>query len=93
MSASAGTTCEIDFLRCTIGPPMIDLDHETLAETAAFVAQVDAAAATLPPSHVLLVEEQRAAMASGAEPQVEHARSDEVAGVPVRVLEPALASS
>ncbi|HEU4841325.1 MAG TPA: hypothetical protein VFT09_07780, partial [Ilumatobacteraceae bacterium] len=67
---------------------MIDLDAETLAETAAFVAEIDAAAATMPPSHVVPVEEQRAAMASGAEPAVAHARDEQIAGVPVRVLEP-----
>ncbi len=71
------------------GQQEIDLDAETIAEAAAFVAEIEAASASLPPSHALAVEEQRAGMASGAEPPVADARAEEIAGVPVRVLEPA----
>jgi acetyl esterase/lipase len=41
-----------------------------------------------PSSHLLPVDEQRAGMASGAEPELPHAVTDEIAGVPVRILEP-----
>lgn len=46
------------------------------------------ALASLPSPHTLPVEEQRAAMAAGAEPARSEAELDHVAGVPVRVLEP-----
>ena len=65
----------------------IDRD-EAVAEARGFVRSADAALAALPSPHLLPVEEQRAVMASGAEPTDPRTRTDVVAGVPVRVFEP-----
>lgn len=67
---------------------MIEIDEDGLAEAGAFIAEIEALAATGPSPHTLPVEEQRAGMASGAEPPLPQAVADEIAGVPVRILEP-----
>jgi acetyl esterase len=67
---------------------VVDLDPDVVAEAKAFVAAAEAQTATLPSPHTFPVEVQRAAMAAGAEPTRPDARVEEIAGVPVRVLEP-----
>lgn len=67
---------------------MIDLDPETLDEAAAYVAEIERLAAAGPPPHTLPIDEQRAAMGSGAEPPHPAATARVLNGVPVRVLEP-----
>jgi acetyl esterase/lipase len=62
--------------------------RDAVAEARAFVAQAETAIAGMPPSHTLPLEAQRALMAAGAEPPLPHARVEEIAGVPVRVLTP-----
>jgi acetyl esterase/lipase len=62
--------------------------HEATAEARAFVAQAEAALATMPSPHTFPVEVQRAGMATGAEPVDPRTTVDEIAGVPVRVFEP-----
>jgi acetyl esterase/lipase len=66
----------------------IDIDAVTAAEARAFIGEIEALAATMPSPHTLPVEEQRAGMAAGAEPASPRAVVDEIAGVPVRILEP-----
>lgn len=59
------------------------------AEARRFVKQAEIALATMPSSHTLPVEVQRAGMAAGAEPARAEAEVDVIGGVPVRILEPA----
>jgi acetyl esterase/lipase len=66
----------------------IEIDAATAAEAQQFIGEIEALAATMPPPHTLPLEEQRAAMAAGAEPPSPQAVVDAIAGVPVRVLEP-----
>jgi acetyl esterase/lipase len=63
---------------------------DAIEEARSFVAQAEASIAGMPPSHTLPVEVQRAMMAAGAEPTLPHAEVDEIAGVPVRMLTPAV---
>lgn len=59
-----------------------------VTEARRFIRQAEKATATMPSSHTFPVEIQRAGMAANAEPLREEAEVDEIAGVPVRVLEP-----
>ena len=67
---------------------MIDLDRETTDEAASFVAEIERISATSPAPHTLPLDEQRAAMGSGAEQPHPDAIDTDIAGVPVRVLDP-----
>jgi acetyl esterase len=66
---------------------VIALDVAT-DEIRRFVRDAEAALATMPSSHTLPVEEQRAGMAAGAEPIDPRTTVGEIGGVPVRVFEP-----
>lgn len=66
----------------------IAADDDAVAEAKAFVADVEAQTASMPSPHTFPVELQRAGMAAGAEPTLDHARVEEIGGIPVRVLEP-----
>jgi len=67
---------------------VIELDAASTGEAAAFVAEVERLAAAGPPPHTLPIDEQRAAMAAGAEPPLDEAVEARIGGVPVRILEP-----
>ena len=67
---------------------MIEVDADTRAQTADFVAEIERLTAEMPSSHTLPVEQQRENMALGAEPRLAQAREDHIAGVPVRILVP-----
>jgi acetyl esterase len=64
------------------------IDADAVDEAKAFVAEIEAQTAAMPSPHTFPVEVQRAGMASGAEPTLDHARTETIAGIPVRVLEP-----
>ena len=57
-------------------------------EARTFVREATRALAGAPSPHTLPLEVQRANMAATAEPALAQAETDEIAGVPVRVLEP-----
>jgi acetyl esterase/lipase len=65
-----------------------DLD-DAVAEARTFVANAEAALAAMPSPHTLPLAVQRAGMEAGAEPVDPRTRVEEIAGVPVRVFEPA----
>jgi len=70
---------------------MIEVDERATAEAKAVAAEIEAQAAAMPSPHTLPVETQRAGMTAGAEPPLPQAIVDEIAGVPVRILEPEIA--
>ena len=62
--------------------------EDAIAEVRTFVRNAEQALATMPSSHTLPVDVQRAGMATTAEPADPRTRVAEIAGVPVRLFEP-----
>lgn len=62
--------------------------QRAVTEARTFVRQAEQALAAMPSPHTLPVEVQRAGMAAGAEPVLPQAEVADIAGVPVRILEP-----